>query len=104
MPDEQWDGNFADTWDGYRSRYGEAFAPQHQRTTDTWLSGGGVQSDLALPAGTRVRMRAGATAAHDVDVYVGEDGRVHVVGHYSTVHAERADPNHVVLHAVRPGR
>lgn len=71
--------------------------------SDTWLSGGGVLPDQALPGGTRLRMRAGATAREDVDVYVGEDGRVHIVGHYGTVHAQRVEPNHVAVHVVPPG-
>jgi len=67
------------------------------------LDGGGVVPDLQLPEVTWLRLRTSDDPADDVRVYV-EDGQVHVVGQYATVHAERVAPNHVALNTVRPPR
>ena len=69
--------------------------------SDTWISGGGVVLDTPLPVGTRIRLSPTGDPADDIEVFVHE-GRVHVVGHYATVHAERIEPNVVTVHAVRP--
>lgn len=66
------------------------------------IDGGGITRDVQLWEGHRFRLSTTAEPAGDVTVYV-EKGKLHLVGQYATVHAERIEPNHVALHTVRPG-
>jgi hypothetical protein len=72
------------------------------------LDGGGVVADTVLLTErpmlpVRLRLHPTGDPSEDVTVFV-EDGVVHVVGQYGTVHAERLAANHVGLSVVKPGR
>lgn len=64
------------------------------------LDGGGVFPDKPLPVGTRLRISFGEPSG-DVTVFV-EDGRLHVIGQYSRVVAERIEANHFELFTIGP--
>lgn len=64
------------------------------------IDGGGVFPDKPLPAGTRLRISFGE-ALGDVSVFV-EGNRLHVIGQYSRVVAERIEANHFELFTIGP--
>jgi hypothetical protein len=66
------------------------------------IDGCGVVDDAPLPEGTRLRVAINSEPAHDVSLFV-EDGRLHAIGQYGRVIAERVAPNHVELFTIVPG-
>ena len=64
------------------------------------IDGGGVFPDSPLPAETRLRIGTG-NPREDVSVFV-EGNRIHVIGQYGRVVAERLAPNHIELFTIVP--
>lgn len=65
------------------------------------IDGCGVTPDQPLPDGTRLRVGLDADPRNDVSIFV-HRGRIHVVGQYGRVVAEKVAPNYVELFTLIP--
>jgi hypothetical protein len=67
-----------------------------------FIDGGGIFHDESLPDGVRLRINFNGDPSTAVSLFV-DGNRLHAIGQYGRVIAERVAPNHVELFTIVPG-